>query len=132
MGNTAAHIYRRLYEGFNYRLRTVARSRFASRCRPTSIIFLLTELCNARCIHCDIWKNRGREDAPTVEQWKGVLTDLRRWLGRVQITVSGGEALLRPFTTELVAHAAELGLFAECLTHGYWDDQSTVERLARA
>ncbi len=132
MGNTAAHIYRRLYEGFNYRLRTVARSRFASRCRPTSIIFLLTELCNARCVHCDIWKNRGKEDSPTAEQWKQVLTDLRRWLGPVQVVFSGGEALLKPYTIELAEHATRIGLFLEVLTHGYWDDQTKIEKLALA
>jgi len=127
-----AHVYRRLYEGFNYRLRTVARSRFAGWCRPTSIVFLLTELCNARCVHCDIWKNRGREDSPTVEQWKKVLTDLRHWLGPVQTVFSGGEALLKPYTIELVEHASKLGLFLEVLTHGYWDDQAKIERLALA
>src|SRR5438876_12231849 len=85
MSAFAAGMYRRIYEGLNHRARWLAGGRLASRCRPVSIVFLLTELCNARCIHCDIWKNRGREDAPTVEQWKTVLTDLRRWLGRVQI-----------------------------------------------
>src|SRR5512134_2635434 len=89
---------RELYEGFNYRLRSFAGGRWASYCRPTSIVFLLTELCNARCLHCYIWKNRGKEDSPTVEQWKTVLSDLRSWLGPVQVSFSGGEALLRPFT----------------------------------
>lgn len=132
MPDSLASVYRRLYEGVNYRLRTVAAARWASYCRPTSITFLLTELCNARCLHCDIWKNRGKEDAPTVDQWKTVLSDLRRWLGPVQVTFSGGEALLRPFTTDLVAYASSLGLFLECLTHGYWDDQSRIEKLAMA
>lgn len=132
MVSPTAKVYRRLYEGINYRLRTVARGRLASRCRPTSIVFLLTELCNARCVHCDIWKNRGKEDSPTVAQWKQVLTDLRRWLGPVQVVFSGGEALLKPYTIELAEHAARLGLFLEVLTHGYWDDQNKIEKLALA
>src|SRR4051794_38078553 len=49
-------IYRRVYEGVNYRLRTFAGGHYASACRPVSIVLLLTERCNARCIHCDIWK----------------------------------------------------------------------------
>jgi MoaA/NifB/PqqE/SkfB family radical SAM enzyme len=121
-----------LYEGINYRLRTIARGRLAAWCRPTSIVFLLTELCNARCVHCDIWKNRGREESPTVEQWKKVLTDLRHWLGPVQTVFSGGEALLKPYTIELAEHASKLGLFLEVLTHGYWDDQAKIESLALA
>src|SRR2546423_1496331 len=65
--------YKRVYDGVNYRLRTLGGGRWASLCRPTSISLLLTELCNARCVHCDIWKNRGKEDSPTVDQWKTVV-----------------------------------------------------------
>jgi MoaA/NifB/PqqE/SkfB family radical SAM enzyme len=125
-------VYAKLYEGFNYRLRTVAGGRWASHCRPTSIVFLLTELCNAKCVHCDIWKNRDPEDSPTPEQWKRVFSDLREWLGPVQVVISGGEALMRSFTTELVAHAGSIGLRLEILTHGYWEDQGKIERLALA
>jgi len=116
----------------NYRLRTVARGRFASHCRPIAAVLLLTELCNARCVHCDIWKNRGKEDSPTAAQWAQVLTDLRRWLGPVHVVFTGGEALLKPFTIELAEHAHQLGLFLEVLTHGYWDDQTKIETLALA
>src|SRR3954447_22339123 len=125
-------VYKRLYDGVNYRLRTFAGGRFASKCRPTSIVILLTELCNARCVHCDIWKNKGKEDSPTPEQWKKVLSDLRAWLGPVHVVFSGGEALLRPYATDLVAHGSSIGLFIEILTHGYWDDQSKIEKLALA
>src|SRR5215470_10199757 len=103
-----AYLYRRVHEGANYRLRTFAQGRFASHCRPTSVLFLLTELCNARCVHCDIWKNRGKEDSPSAEQWKSVLTELRDWLGPVQVVFTGGEALLKPFTAELAGHAHQL------------------------
>jgi MoaA/NifB/PqqE/SkfB family radical SAM enzyme len=127
-----AGTYRRIYEGLNYRLRTVAGGHWADHCRPTSITFLLTELCNARCVHCDIWKNRGKENSPGLEQWRVVLRDLREWLGPVQVTFSGGEALLVPFATDLVSYGSSLGLFMECLTHGYWLEQSRIEKLALA
>ena len=132
MPATLNWVYKRLYDGVNYRLRTFAGGRFASQCRPTSIIILLTELCNARCVHCDIWKNKGKEDSPTPDQWKKVLSDLRSWLGTVHVVFSGGEALLRPYTIDLVAHGSSIGLFQEILTHGYWDDQSKIEKLAMA
>ena len=125
-------LYKRLYESMNYRLRTFAGGKFASYCRPPSIIFLLTERCNAHCMHCDIWKNRGKEDSPTMEQWATVLTDLRQWLGPVQVSFSGGEALLKPYAIDLVRHAASLGLFLEVLTHGFWTDQGKIEELALA
>jgi len=132
MPSRLAQLYRDVHQGVNYRLRTFAGGRWARHCRPTSIALLVTERCNARCIHCDIWKNKGKEDSPTLEQWETVLGDLRRWLGPVQVTISGGEALLKPFTPELVRHGTSLGLFMEVLTHGYWPEQTRIEKLAHA
>ena len=123
---------KRFHDGLHYRLRTFAGGRLAAHCLPCSIIFLLTERCNARCVHCDIWKNKGKEDSPTQEQWQTVLGDLRRWLGRMQVAFSGGEALLRPYTVDLVRYSRSIGLFPEVLTHGWWEDQSRIEQLALA
>jgi len=125
-------VYRRLYDGVNHRLRSFAGGRFAHRCRPVSILFLLTERCNARCIHCDIWKNTGDEASPTVAQWLTVLDDLRSWLGPVSLVFTGGEALLKPYSIELAEHASSRGFCLEFLTHGYWKDQAKIERLALA
>jgi MoaA/NifB/PqqE/SkfB family radical SAM enzyme len=124
--------YRRFYEGMNYRLRTFAGGKMAAHCRPTSIALLMTERCNARCIHCDIWKNRGREERPTLSEWKVVLGDLRRWLGPVHVVLTGGEALLNRDTLELVAYGSSIGLYVELLSHGFWEDQSKIEKLALA
>lgn len=132
MHSTVRYAYKRVYEGVNGRLRTIGGGRWAAHCRPISIVILLTELCNARCVHCDIWKNRGKENAPTLEQWKTVLRDLREWLGPVQVTFSGGEALLVPYATDLVSYGSSQGLFMELLTHGYWFDDARIEKLARA
>jgi len=124
--------YRRLYQGLNFRLRTFAGGRYAAACRPTSISILLTERCNARCIHCDIWKNKGAEKSLELEDWKRVLRDLREWLGPVHVVLSGGEAMLKRFALDLVEYGSQLGLFIELLTHGFWDDESKFVRLALA
>src|SRR6266545_1519382 len=99
-------LYKRFYEASNYRLRAIAGGVFAAHCRPTSIVILLTERCNARCLHCDIWKNRGKEATPSVDQWKTTVWDLRRWLGPVHVVFTGGEALLMPFAPEVVSFAS--------------------------
>jgi MoaA/NifB/PqqE/SkfB family radical SAM enzyme len=83
-------------------------------------------------VHCDIWKNRGREDSPSAEQWQDVLGDLRNWLGPVQVVLTGGESLLKSFTIDLVRFGSSLGLFIELLTHGYWEDQDRIRDLALA
>jgi MoaA/NifB/PqqE/SkfB family radical SAM enzyme len=116
----------------SFRLRTLAGGRWAAHCRPTGVLILLTERCNARCLHCDIWKNRGKETVPTVEEWQRTLTDLRAWLGPVHVTFTGGEALLQKWAPEVVAHACRLGLLVEHLTHGYWNDHERVRAVAMA
>jgi len=130
MPTKVAEFRARAQAAVSYRLRTFAGGRLASRCRPTTITILLTERCNARCLHCDIWKNRGKETGPSVDQWKATMRDLRRWLGPVHVAFSGGEALLMPFAPEVVSHASSLGLLVEHLTHGFWLDQTRIEKMA--
>jgi len=130
MSRRFATTYARVYEAVNYRLRVVNGGRWADRCRPTMIAILLTERCNARCVHCDIWKNRGKESSPSAVQWKTTMRDLRRWLGPVHILFTGGEALLMPFAAEVISYASSLGLLVEHLTHGFWLDQSRIEKMA--
>lgn len=116
----------------SYHLRDFASGAWAHHCRPASIVLLLTERCNARCIHCDIWKNRGGEVTPACGQWKQLLSDIAAWLGPAQVTLSGGEALLRPYTPELLAFGKEHGLLMELLTNGYWLDQKRMEQAVLA
>ena len=126
-------LYRRLYLSANYRLRTAFGGRLAGLVRPTSIALLLTTRCNARCVHCDIWKNDGKEqDALTLAEWRQVLSDMRRWLGPVPISITGGEALLRPDAPDIAACASGLCFFVEFLTNGYWKDQRRMAALAHA
>jgi MoaA/NifB/PqqE/SkfB family radical SAM enzyme len=115
-----------------YRLRDVWGGRLRNACRPVSISLLLTEHCNARCVHCNIWQNKGRERNPSIEQWKELLRDLAAWLGPVPVTLTGGEALLQPFTPQLLAYGVSQGLFMELLSHGYWTDRSRLEEVALA
>lgn len=125
-------LYNRGYAAANFRLRSFAGGKLAAHCRPVTIVFLLTERCNARCLHCDIWKNSGIEDIPSLQQRKTCLRELRKWLGPVHVTFTGGEALLQSDTIELVQYASSLGLLGEFLTNGYCSDQSKLEKLALA
>jgi MoaA/NifB/PqqE/SkfB family radical SAM enzyme len=125
-------VRRRTYEGLNSLLRRLEGGRLSSYLRPARPLILLTERCNSKCVHCNIWQNRGKEDSPTLGQWKTLVSDLRSWLGPIQIVFTGGEALLKTFTTDLVNYASSLGFFVEVLTHGYWGDQSKIEKLMLA
>ncbi len=61
-----------------------------------------------------------------------LIADLREWLGPVQVTFSGGEALLNRDTIQLLSFGSSLGLFTELLSHGFWEDQAKIESLALA
>jgi MoaA/NifB/PqqE/SkfB family radical SAM enzyme len=61
-----------------------------------------------------------------------LLADIKEWLGPVQVTLSGGEALLNRDAIQLLSFGSSHGLFMELLTHGFWEDQSKIESLALA
>jgi MoaA/NifB/PqqE/SkfB family radical SAM enzyme len=92
----------------------------------------LTKRCNARCLHCDLWQETGPEPGLGPEEWRGLLNDLRSWLGPVHVVLTGGEALLKPFTPELLAYGVSRGLFMELLTNGYRNDPELLQRVAMA
>jgi MoaA/NifB/PqqE/SkfB family radical SAM enzyme len=127
------NLSRRFRDAINWRLRTINGGRWAAHCRPTSVVIVLTMRCTAHCVHCDIWKRRGREEGlASLDDWKRLLSDVRNWLGRAHVVITGGEALLNPHATKLLAHGSSLGLCMEMLTHGYWRDQTRIEEAARA
>lgn len=62
---------------------------------PTSAFIAVTMLCNSRCIHCDIWKNRGNDFQP-VDVYKKLPPSLR------MVDITGGEPFLRPDIPNIV------------------------------
>ena len=70
-----------------------------------------TNACNLKCAHC--YRDAGvkaEEELNTAEA-KALLEGIARAGFKIMI-FSGGEPLLRPDITELVAYATELGLIA--------------------
>ena len=63
--------------------------------QPTSAFIAVTLLCNSRCIHCDIWKNRGMDFLPA-----NIYKKLPKSLEMVDIT--GGEPFLRNDIPDIV------------------------------
>ncbi|HKI02510.1 MAG TPA: radical SAM protein [Thermoanaerobaculia bacterium] len=72
--------------------------------------------CNCRCLMCDIWRDRGREEisAADVAGW------LAEWrsLGVQRVVLSGGEALLHSHLWDLCALLREAGIGITILTTG--------------
>jgi MoaA/NifB/PqqE/SkfB family radical SAM enzyme len=74
------------------------------------------ERCNCRCVMCDIWKVRSRNElAP--EEVSGWMPELLE-LGVERVVLSGGEALLHARLQEMCARLAAAGVGITVITTG--------------
>jgi MoaA/NifB/PqqE/SkfB family radical SAM enzyme len=74
------------------------------------------ERCNCRCVMCDIWKSKGRNElAP--EEVDGWMPELLA-LGVERVVLSGGEALLHARLQEMCARLSAAGIGITLITTG--------------
>lgn len=93
---------------------------------PFSMTFILTNRCNFRCSYCNIPATKS-EEMSTAEIKDALSTFAKR--GLVRASFSGGEALLRPDTVEIIGHAKSLGLMTSLNTNA-WFTQPLMTQLA--
>ena len=63
---------------------------------PLYIYLVIANKCNLKCKQCDIWKEEfPTEDELSLEEVKHILLDIKKWLGRFYLSISGGEPFLR-------------------------------------
>ena len=129
-----ALLYKRVYDRVNHSFGPPPADASPSLCRPTWISLLLTERCNSRCVHCDIWKNRGKEASSrrrsSGKPYSRETPSLARTGARLHHRAARPSSCRTRSTS--CATASALGLLMEVLTHGYWNDQTRIEELARA
>jgi radical SAM protein with 4Fe4S-binding SPASM domain len=76
---------------------------------PLHMVWLATNLCNARCLHCS--SNSGQPMPGELDTREALdMLDQLAGCGVVDLAVSGGEPLLRRDLLDVVAHAKQLGL----------------------
>jgi pyrroloquinoline quinone biosynthesis protein E len=99
---------------------------------PTGMLAELTYRCPLRCAYCSnpIELANYRAELSTAD-WLRVLGEARD-LGVLQVHFSGGEPLLRPDLTELVARASGLGMYTNLITSGIPLDAGRMAGLADA
>lgn len=76
---------------------------------PYHIVWLATNACNARCVHCSSDAAKRLPHELTTVEAKSMFDDLAR-LGVFDVAISGGEPLTRRDIFEVIAHAAALGI----------------------
>lgn len=99
--------------------------------KPTDIILLMTNHCNARCVHCKSYELPSPEHEMTTNEWMRTLAEIREWLGPVYVYITGGEALLRRDMLEILEHAVKLGLQVEFLSNGFPITEGKAEKLIK-
>ncbi|MFZ3137485.1 MAG: radical SAM protein [Thermodesulfovibrionales bacterium] len=99
--------------------------------KPTGTIVLLTNRCNARCVHCQSWKLEPVDEVDT-DVWLRTFHELRRWLGPIFISITGGETLLKKNSIDIAGYAAQQGFWVEFLTNGFLMDENKAEKLVRS
>lgn len=85
--------------------------------KPTRIIFCVTLRCNIKCQQCAIWRMPAKDEL-TTDEWKKVITDLRKWLGPYRVQLAGGETFVRKDITEIIRHATDLGVLTGVVSNG--------------
>jgi radical SAM protein with 4Fe4S-binding SPASM domain len=98
---------------------------------PNRVTFEITRRCNLDCEHCIRAAGDPLPNELSTEAVRDALTTFDE-MGVFEVSITGGEPLLRPDIFEILAHLARLDLDFRLLTTGYYIDEPMAERLATA
>ena len=83
--------------------------------KPELFYLKLTNHCNFKCKHCDIWKNKDTKDL-TLDDWSKAIKNLKNFCH--EITISGGEPLLYPNFWGIITLLQKQGIKINLNTNG--------------
>jgi len=92
---------------------------------PKAVVWEITFACNMRCLHCGTAAGKIRPDEFSKKEAFDLIDELAA-LGCEELTLSGGEPLLRPDWRDLAAHIVEAGIKSYIITNGYAVTQDIV------
>jgi MoaA/NifB/PqqE/SkfB family radical SAM enzyme len=103
---------------------------------PAFCLLVVSKQCNFRCKMCNMWKNKereiGRQELTTAEI-KGFIDDLKNVTTEpIFLHLIGGEALLRPDLTEIIAYIRKSGFHSSITTNGYYIDKAMAQKIVDA
>ncbi len=95
---------------------------------PYHLVWIATNSCNARCVHCSTAAAKRFPDELSTEEVKEMFNELAG-LGVFDIAISGGEPMTRPDIFEIIEHITSLGLKAGIGSNGSTITADKVKRL---
>jgi radical SAM protein with 4Fe4S-binding SPASM domain len=93
---------------------------------PRTVVWEITFACNMKCIHCGTSAGKARHDELSTGEAL-ILIDELAGLGTEEITLSGGEPLLRKDWRLLAEHSKNSGIKTYLVTNGYAVNEKVVE-----
>ena len=97
---------------------------------PFHMVWLATNLCNASCLHCSSNSQASRlEDELSTDEVCSLFNQFHD-VGVVDVSISGGEPLLRRDIFEIISHANHLGLPVSIGTNGGSLNGELVKKLS--
>ena len=84
---------------------------------PTSVFWNITGKCNLSCRHCAVHSGIERPGGPSLAACRRVIDDMAAF-GIRDVTLSGGEPLIRPDWFQIAVYARSRGLTVSVSTNG--------------
>lgn len=119
----------RIYSFKNSRLQRLNNPFLENFRKPTFLCLKLTEKCNSKCIHCDIWKQDRGNNELTTNEWLNAIDNIRKWTGPAYLVLTGGEIFLRKDATNIIRHASSKGMVVEALSNGLLLNKDLCEQI---
>ena len=98
--------------------------------RPLFVKIKLVFACNLKCEMCNHWRET-REPPMPASRWIQILDELAL-LGCQKIHLTGGEAMLRRETPDLIEYASSLGIKVTMTTNGTLITKELAKRMVQA
>lgn len=87
---------------------------------PWRAVIEVTNLCQLNCIHCFHGDHRGVEKELSTNEIYCLISELRS-IGTMQLTITGGEATLRPDIIDIIDYAISNDMNVQLLSNGQID-----------
>lgn len=96
---------------------------------PSNVLFIVGKKCNSRCIMCDIWKTKEKEE--NYGQIKKIIDGIHS-LGVKNITFTGGEPFLRKDIFKIISYASKKGLNTTIVTNGTLLNKNLIKQILKS
>ena len=95
--------------------------------KPNTITITLTSRCNLRCIMCDHWKSKNKDEL-SLEEIKNIIDQISDW-GIKGIDLSGGEPFMRKDIFDIIQYATSKKIAMNITTNATLLNKKEIEKI---